>query len=253
MAYLPSWPRSFSHPFGGSSEAATSTAFADLIYRIGPPWLQRTWAVRFLSALATPIDVLADAMVASVRARFPVWTDPTALSRIGDERRIQRGPTEPAHVYARRLLTWWDDHRGRGGPYALLRQLRAYWLDTVSPPIDLVSHSGTKHSIDAAGVITRELITWGADASAEWAQFWVFLYLAADPGTLTADQEAAYLLVPREWTAAHILRQHVVLVWGSGRLWDYPVPTGDWDAWATGGTWDDWDAEAPIVLTHTET
>jgi hypothetical protein len=226
--------------------------FSDYVWRIGPPWLQRTMAVRILSAMMVPFDALADKTVDSIKARFPNATN-DALPQIGRERRIRRGPAENAGTYSRRLLSWWDDHRGRGGPYALLRQLRAFWLDTYNVQIDVVSYNGLRHSIDTNGVITRDQITWTPDASGEWAQFWVFFHLTSDPGPLTPEQEANFLMIPIEWSAAHILREHVVLLWGFCPMWDFPPPVGDWDAWASGLTWDAWDAQAPYVLTHEET
>ncbi len=235
-----------------TADVAARPRWSDLAWRIGPPWLQRTWGVKFLSALLTPLDALEELMAAAVRARFPQWNAPDALSLIGRERRIRRGRAEPSGTYARRLRRWLDDHRLRGGPRALLRQMRAYWLDVHDVPMDVVNHSGGRTRVDTNEAFTRDVITWGADGTAEWAQFWVFMFLASDPGAVTPEQEAEFLLIPREWTAAHILREHVVLVWGFGRMWDYPPPEGDWDDWETGLTWAAWDAQAPIVITHEE-
>jgi hypothetical protein len=51
--------------------------------------------------------------------------------------------------------------------------------------------------------------------------------------------------VPREWSAAHIDRLYVVILYGSGSLWDFPVPVPTYDA-DDDGAWDD---DPPIFLT----
>lgn len=250
----PSLPTSIPYAFGGSPSGATETGFADLVWRVGPPWLQRSWARKILAAIGSPLDELARLMSLGVRARFPRWDMPgDALILVGRERRIRRGPTEPSSTYAPRLVRWWDDHRGRGGAYALLSQLRAYWTGTHDGVLAVVSHRGVRHEM-TGDVIERDVISWGADGTADWAQVWVMIHADADPGApLSATEEASYLAVPLDWSAAHVLRTHVVILWGEGRLWDYPPPSGDWDAWESGLTWDEWDAEMPIVITHTET
>lgn len=245
----PSLPHGFPHPFGGSSSAPRDTGFADLVWRIGPPWLQRTWAQRILAAIAAPLDLLASLAATGVRARFPAWSMPDALALLGRERRIRRGPAEIASVYAPRLVRWLDDHRGRGGAYALLAQLRAFWVGTHDGTHVVVSHRGVRHT-SVGDTITRDVITWTADGSSSWAQFWVMLHVDADPRPV---DDSTYLAVPVDWSAAHVLREHVVVLWGHGRLWEYPPPSGDWDAWESGLTWDAWDAEMPFEITHEET
>lgn len=252
MPYSPSFPHGFPHPFGGAGESApVEGGFAELVWRIGPPWLQRAWAKKILAGIATPIDTLARRMSLGVRARFPRWEQPDALVLTGQERGIRRGPAEPAHVFASRLIRWWDDHRGRAGAYALIAQARAFWTGTGVTNIEVVSHRGVRHSTSVGSdTVARDAITWGADGTATWAQFWLFLHVPADPRPI---DDATYLAVPVDWTAAHVRREHVVILWGYGRLWDYPPPSGDWDDWETGLTWDAWDAQAPITITHEET
>lgn len=249
--YEPSFPHGFPHPFGGEEDVTPPEgSFADLVWRIGPPWLQRATSRKILSAIGAPLDTIARAMSRGVRARFPQWDVPDALILLGRERRIRRGPAEGAGVFAPRLIGWLDDHRGRGGAHALVRQLRAFWAGTDVGDIEVVSYRGVRHSqADGDTSITRDVISWGADGTGDWCQFWAFLHVDADPSPV---DDATYLAVPTDWTAAHVLREHVVILWGHGRLWDYPPPSGDWDAWESGLTWDEWDAEAPITITHEE-
>lgn len=253
--------------------------YSATILRRCPPWLQRSIGGRLMQSLADPIDELVERLTQGLRLRFPVDDlDPDALAAIGRERRIRRGPGEEAATYARRLLPWWDDHRTRGGPYALLRQLRAYFLATLPMRMDVVYHSGTRRWIDEDGAITRDSITWEGDGTSQWSQFWIFFHLPAadelgtdDGDTLVTDigdilitDGAAGVVVdgavselvaeqfralPREWSAAHIARITLVLLPSStARLWNYPQPVPTWAAWgASGATWGA--SGSPAILT----
>jgi hypothetical protein len=231
------------------------------------------FAARIMEALGEQIDTHRERLTVGVVKRFPGVPDddPEALALIGQERRIRRGPGEPAATYAPRLRAWWDDHRTRGGPYALLRQLFLFWRHTINPQIDVVYHSGTRRSVDADGVITRDAITWSADGTSLWSQIWIFFHLVDglpgnilvdefgnelvdeegnvlvdEGGSLSPAQEEEFRVIPREWSAAHILRTTIVLLWGEGRLWDYPQPIPTWDDRENAGH--TWDGELPIVL-----
>jgi hypothetical protein len=206
-------------------------------------------------SLAEQADVLVTRMIEGVALRMPGalgTIDPTALALTGRERRIRRGPGEDDETYARRLSTWWDAHRTRGGPYALLGQLREFFLDWLSVRMDVVYHSGTRRWIDTDGVITRDSIEWNGDGTEEWSQFWVFFHLpsvvpatgmiltedddtitteggdpllaetSAAPDELTDEQLAVFTAIPREWSAAHIKTVHVVLLWDDAVLVGYP-------------------------------
>jgi hypothetical protein len=227
--------------------------YASFLLRIGPPWLQRAVGERFMLALGSELDVLYERGRQSIKQRFPAVVDETSLGRIGAERRIRRGPGESAETYARRLRRWWDDHRRRGGPYALLAQLYSYFVASLNPRIDVVYHSGTRRWIpggvevdDPDELVTRDSITWEADGTDEWAQFWVFFHLGtlindvfvnedgdvfvdengdpivAESSTLSDAEAAVFLAIVREWNAAHIKRAHVVLLVEGSALVGYP-------------------------------
>ncbi len=225
--------------------------FRDTVRKISPPWLQRGVAEKLLYALAIQIDACADALVAGVKLRFPGVYSDESLPLLGRERRIARGRLETNVVYASRLARWLDDHRRRGGPYALLLQLFAHYAPN-NFHIQLVYRSGRRFQLDVAGAITRdEGGGFGPFESPEqWARWWLFYDW---PDAVTTDgtwddlgdwgdggvwdsslspQDVADLrLVPHEWNAAHCFGA-LVLLCGGAELWDYPVGT-----WDDAGTW----------------
>jgi hypothetical protein len=231
---------------------ASPLRFENAIKKITPPWLQRSVGGRVMRALASVVDDHVDRLVFGVRLRFPGFDvddiDPDALALIGRERRILRGPAEAPATYAARLRTWWDAHRGRGGPYALLEQLRAFFLGTLEVRMDVVAQSGTRYWMDEDGVITRDAIEWDGDGTGKWARVWVFFYLTTLPASLVthagdrlvthagdvltgesllggaiSDEDAAmFTAIPREWSAAHIDKTTVVLLAGDAVLVGYP-------------------------------
>lgn len=243
-----------------------------------PPWLTRLVGEKLVRSFGELIDSTAVRVIHAVRQRFPNDIDSSSLARIGRERRIRRGPGESASTYATRLRIWWEMHRIRGGPYALLWNLHHYFYAWLPGRKDVVYHSGTRRWIDEDGVITRDAIAWEADGSDEWAQFWVFFYvpdlislpgdflttldgeiittLSGDPITITASivpgemtpaDEDVFTAIPREWSAAHVKRIYVVLLWDERRLWSYPQPVPDWGTISTS-----WGEQGAKVITVSE-
>lgn len=206
--------------------------FRDSVKRVSPPWLQRDIAEKLLYSIGLQADAFGDAVVAAVKLRFPNYYSNESLPLLGRERRISRGPTEADATYAPRLNRWLTDHQRRGGPYALLAQLYAYFAPA-NFPIQLVYASGRRFSMDSAGVVTRDDIVWAPDAdTARWARWWLFYFTDAYPSP-TADEIAELRRVPKEWNAAHCLGT-IVIFPSDAELWDFP-PGHTWDE---SGTWD---------------
>lgn len=251
----------------------TAITARDTIRRIMPRWLQRGRAEALTYAIAVHLDLLIDMASDAVKRRFPGYNgDYDSLALIGQERRIRRGPNEANAIYAARLEVWLDAHRTRGGPYALLDQLGAYYA--AAPfAIDLVYRVGTRFLRDALGSITRDAITWNPDNttatwddpgswddalgawdfdSPQWPWWWLFYRWPstitsdgtwADAGswsdggvwdtTLTLDEVASIRGVPADFNAAHT-QGTIVLLGPTGELWDYPP-----GVWNDAGVWGD--------------
>lgn len=185
------------------------------------PWLQQRNNARLLFAIAVQLDAMADALVAGVRLRFPNMYSGESLPYIGRERRIQRGPFESDEVYASRLVRWLDDHCRRGGPYAMLAQLHAFFAPD-NFPIDLVYRNGRRYQMDVDGNVTRDDVVFEPDSHPEqWARWYLFYWTDAFPLPLSDDTLATLKLVPQEWNAAHALGTLLVMP-TDAELIDYP-------------------------------
>lgn len=214
-----------------------------------PRWLKQTVMYRLIWTIGVHIDVAGDYIIAALRKRFLEPDSFDALSLHGAMRKIPRGPYEPDETYAARLPNWFDVHKRRGNPYALLEQLFLYFQPAPFP-IDLVYPSGLRFSLAADGTIT-----WGFDGPtdinpAQWAR-WTLIFhwpnafppnpawdggIWDDGGVwdseLPGTDAAAIRVVPEAWNAAHAIGTIIVLAPGA-EAWDYPF--GIWD---DGGTWD---------------
>ncbi len=247
--------------------AGIRLTFVSSMLRVSPPWLRRIVGAAVMEGFGVPIDTETDRNTEGVELRFPNVSHPDALGFTGRERRILRGPIEPAASYIVRLRKWWDSHRGRGGPYALLNQLFGYFTGFPVTPMEVVSNTGQRHLIDTSGNITRDSIIWDGDGQlpTKWARIWVMINdatlavpLLTESGeeittesgetilivvpitTLTPADEDVFCAVPREWSAAHIDEMHVVLLFGGAELWGYRT-TDDPLSGGSIGTWDDSD------------
>jgi hypothetical protein len=230
-------------------------AFRNIAREISPWWLRRGIALRLIYAIALHLDVILQMAVEAVRRRYPGLDSNDSLPLIGSERRITRGRNEIDATYAARMRRWIDDHRLRGGPYAMLRQLRAHFA--AAPfRIRLRYYSGRQFEMAALdGAITRSDVVWLPDAANNrWARWWLFYDWPdpvvdegawGDPGdwgdggtwgtSLTVDEVEDVRIVPRQWNAGHIIKGRIVLAEGTTELWGDPGDWGDPGWWGPEG------------------
>lgn len=224
-----------------------------------PPWLRRVVGGAVTKGIATPVDTEQDRSTEAITLRFPGGSDanaaiihPEALALLGRERRILRGPGETDETFAERLRGFWDAHRTRGGPYALLQQMHEFFKASNNAPIQYINQKGASVTIDAAGNFTRSTVAgWTGDGEdpPSWARFYLVFYLTADVLTVplvtesgdpvvTEDGEPILIessifslsasdlellcSVPREWNAAHVDRIYIALIPPGGIAWGLP-------------------------------
>jgi hypothetical protein len=236
--------------------AATPTIymFRNMARELSPWWLRQGIALRLIYAIALHLDVILQMAIEGVRRRFGNLDSGDALPLIGRERRITRGRNESDAIYTSRVQRWLDDHRTRGGPHAMLKQIYAHFA---AAPflIRLRYYSGRQYAMDLAGAVTRSDVTWLPDAdSTRWARWWLFYDWPAvvddegawgDPGnwgdggtwgtSLTVGEVEDIRVVPRQWNAGHILKGRIVLNEGTTELWGDPGDWGDPGWWGAEG------------------
>ncbi len=231
----------------------------DTIRERVPTWLRGTVLGGVLYSIATQVDALTEALTAGLKSRFPGYYSTDSLPLIGRERRIRRGRGgESDAIYAERLRRWLDDHRHRGGPYALLAQLHAHYAADpfeitllYYPSALLGSGVARRYVLEADGTVTRDTAFWIPDDDVvRWARWWLIYQWPAgvvddgewgdagtwgDGGTWGSNLSPAEVddlrAVPREWNAAHCFGR-VTLLTEAAELWGFPVGT-----WGDPGVW----------------
>lgn len=249
----PSGSGSGSVPTGNTTTPAT---FRDLVRQKSPGWLQGGLGEKILYTFGVHLDGFADALTGAIKARFPGLYTPESLGMIGRDRRIRRGRVEADANYAVRLQRWLDDHRHRGGPYAMLGQLHAHYAPN-NFQIDLVYASGRRFRLTTSGEVMRD-DAWQAVA-ANWATWTLYYAWPKVPSpasvlwgggrlygsgevwgsTLTVEEVTDLRLIPREWGAAHAIG-NLVLLTPDVSLWGYPESK----TWGT----HNWGSAQPVRL-----
>jgi hypothetical protein len=136
-------------------------------------------------------------------ARFPefaaAYVDDAALAAIGRDRRIVRGINEPAAAYAARLVRAIDDHRTRGNPYTMLRQIQAYLQARCV--VRTVDRRGNWFTLDADGTPSANVgaanWNWDGKSLSLWGRFWVVIY--PEGGIRPWRQTGPTLVTPTLW------------------------------------------------------
>lgn len=118
----------------------------------------RAWAPyydKFAALILLGLDAMEQAVLQAVYARLPGFPvddlgNPRedALALHGRDRRIYRGPKEPALDYARRLVHWAATWETSGSVKTLLEQLYALGAPTYTT-VRLVTDSGVWYSLEA--------------------------------------------------------------------------------------------------------
>jgi hypothetical protein len=155
-------------------------AFRNVASNLSPARLRTFAAVRMVYAfIGIPLDAIAEAAYQALRARFPEFAPEDALTALGRDRGIVRGPLEAAASYRVRLLLWIITWRGAGVGRALLDQIAGY-LTPHQVKLRIWTQIGVVYTREANGTFTVERATagswlWDTQLS-NWARFYVIIY-----------------------------------------------------------------------------
>lgn len=230
----------------------------DLIRRLSPSWLQGLNGYPLLYSFALVMDAFLDAAFAAAKHRFPGYYSAESLPLIGAERQMRRGLFETDSSYAIRLRRWWSVARGRGNPYELLEQLRAFHLPEI-PEIQVVYRSGRRFALNTAGEVKMDDLTgWSPNGFPElWATYTVLIqtdvYHLAPPTVRTRALQDLRSLI-QDLNAAHCKGVTLVLADGA-ELWSaIPPAPGDPDttSWNDSSSWDS-TGEEPLSVQFPDT
>jgi hypothetical protein len=241
------------------------TRFRRIHRALAPRWLTLGEGDAVGMSIGIVVDAAAQRAYEGTLARFPQHCPDECLPLIGRDRLIVRGIDEAAEGYAERLVGWLDAHRGRGNPYALAEQLRAYCQADVR--VRTVDARGNWYTIDRDGSRSFVLNTgswlWdGTPAAPEWARFWVIIYPTAagepwsegpdwgdvdlwggawgTPGytwgsTATPGQVAAVRAIVSQWKPAGTRCEHIIIAFDDASFDPAaPEPDGTWDRQSIG-------------------
>lgn len=159
-------------------------SFRSLYKRLVPWWLRdEAEGAPILYSLGILADAVDEHARAATEVRFPEYAPTDALAHFARDRRIVRGIGESRAGYNARLLRWLDDHRTRGNPFALMRQLRAYCNAAVR--LRTVDARGNWYTLERDGsrsfVLDQGNWDWdGRDPAVFWSRFWVIVYPTVD-------------------------------------------------------------------------
>lgn len=234
------------------------------IRAIAPPWLVGWVGDRYLWTIGVVMDATLDGMAWGTFARFPKSGITGALVPLGDDRKIDRGPSEPDASYASRLKKFRTVWKYAGAARTLLSQLQALFLPSV-PPLRLVFHNKfglgssltTWYEIDATTLVTWDPQAdpnwnWGDTVAPQrWWRFWVVVPASAGGwtswaygsgptfgdghtygSTATVAEVQNVLNVIRKWTPPHCFCDTVIVPF-IGTLFTSSNPT------ATAGNYTD--------------
>jgi hypothetical protein len=205
-----------------------------------PPWMRDGKGETLLRAQGEGKDALMHLLRWGVKARFPMVAPPDALTLAGQERQLERGPSDTDAVFAARLVAAWEAWEFAGTPASVLNAL---WDAGYTSPPYLMVANGLRHTLNGA----RQLVS---EANGAPQQLWhlFVLYFHALPaawasgGIPEAHSAEANLIrrLVRRWKSTHSLFAKVT-VRVSGNIWGAPTTT--WGASTWGGSVVTW---API-------
>jgi hypothetical protein len=254
------------------SMAPFTASFRALRRFMGPSWLVADDEESTLVGYS--LDLLKDAFVQRLwlghLARFPETAVDDALVALGRDRRVIRGINESTASYVARLLTWLDDRKKAGNPFALMKALAGYCGPL--PKFRTVDANGNWYTREANGTESFSLArgNWNWDdkptvdpfgaGKERWSRFWVIIYPnglwseypynwgnAAGPdwtegtqswgSTATKEQVETIRFIVSDWKPANARCVNIIVAFDNA---SFPPTAGVNDAGMPAGLWERW-------------
>ncbi len=219
--------------------------YVDWLPRLVPTWLQGEWGGKWLTAVSAELDEITDELIQARKVSMPGAVSTTvaaaqALAEIGDERQLERGPTETDAQYGERLRLAWDVFPRMGAHGALLGQLDIAGFDR--PNLYVIQRSGRRSTRTGGGATTftdGPIWTWSGKPPEAYAEFGL-LFTAAQPSITWSSgagfSEAAAKLNRLAWKwrpgKADFMGTTIIV---SGATWGWPT-TRTWGSFNWGGS-----------------
>ena len=146
---------------------------------VAPPWLQGTWASRWLEACATEKDIAQEQIAQSIKLRFPSYCHKDALLYIGYDRQIERQLDDTDNEYRNKLLRAFDTWRWAGTRVGVLNAMVALGYRSKYITQDPICGEYYHDPDDTVWIV--DAYEWGTqtpDGDApepRWARFWLFV------------------------------------------------------------------------------
>lgn len=256
------------------------TTIRDTIAAYSPPWLRAEVGGTILRAFGVVLDALTAREVEGVKLRFPSVGSPTALGAMGNDRQIERGPSQTDPGYIVQLLSAHATWKYAGSARTLLKQLRAYFAPSDGPPMrtvfvhfdEVLGAKAVWHFITpSTGTVTKTKAAnwfwksewlylvpvpwwWGwviIDGSSLWtADYWDEEGTWGDGGvwgsSMTYDETRSLIAIIRKWCPAHMCVQPVVVFADIFNTTSAQPPNPDGQ-----GEDDSWRAGVPAIFLET--
>jgi len=233
----------------------------DGFYKLAPAFLTTGEGELVRYSCGLILDAFTKRANEAAMVRFPEYGPEDALRYAGRDRGIPRGIDEAAAAYATRLLDWLDDHRVRGNPYMLCKQIAGYCNAAVRVrTVDQAGNWFTRER-DGAESVSFATANWNWNAAiTTWARFWVIIYPTVGPPTepwtatdtwgmgykwgepgrtwgtsATLDQVATVRSIVRNWRPDGTRCECIIIAFDDASFDPAaPEPDGDWQLWSTG-------------------
>lgn len=241
----------------------------DFIKAVSPPWLQIGVAEKLMYLMGLAIDAAIEKLDEAMTLHMPTVGDFGALPKIGVDRGIPQGLSEPNANYAIRLQRAFDSWKYAGATRSIFAQIDAYIFTAPTDLQMVIVDDSSEWDTHAAGSdATKPPIyffanpaNWNWDGITQWWRSWYIIYdpsnLFFTPGTAVwggaglkwgdtnrswgfGNPPAVFTALRSIlglWKSAHVWYPNIIVTF-DGTLFDQNKPPGD--AHLPDGTFGTW-------------